>query len=340
MLERQTRELGVALAGLLIGLPGAPAMATVMEFGEEGAMKVRPSLNYLQRAKLLAREGAARAGTGAGAIVDTGWTEPDNDPEPPMIAVALPEVIESADDHDTALTAPAPAIEHRPEPEWIEVDLAALPTAFVGADLSDVLPPAEDDTPDTPDIDEALSEEEGEETILETRSGSGIPPIPPEAITLIRPVKTPQRRHDEEAGEQLFPHLDAEPLAQIAGEIAEANDIPPALFVALIEAESGFDVDAISVKGAVGLTQLMPATAEELGVDPEDPVQNMRGGARYLAVQYKRFGAWDLALAAYNAGPSRVARLGGIPDFPVTRAFIARVLGNASRAPLRLAGAF
>ena len=336
MLERQTRS-GVALAGLLIGLPGAPAMATVMEFGEEGAMKVRPSLNYLQRAKLLAREGMTRADTGAAAIVDTGWTDPD--PVPPMIAVALPEMIESPDNHDTAPITSAP-VAHHPEPESIELDLAALPTAFVGSDLSDVLPPPEDDALDTPDIDDAPSEEGDEESILETSSGVGVPAIPPEAITLIRSIKTPQRSHDEEAGEQLFPHLGDEPLAQIAGEIAAANDIPPALFIALIEAESGFDPDAVSVKGAIGLTQLMPATAEELGVDPEDPLENMTGGARYLAAQYKRFGAWDLALAAYNAGPSRVARLGGIPDFPETRAFIARVLGNASRAPLRLAGAF
>ncbi len=336
MLERQARS-GVALAGLLIGLPGAPSMATVMEFGEEGAMKVRPSLNYLQRAKLLAREGMTRADTGASVMVDTGWTDPD--PEPPMIAVALPEVIERADNHGAAQTASAP-VERHPEPEWIEVDLAALPTAFGDADFSDVSPPAEDDAPDTPDIEEAPSEEGDEEMILETRSDLGVPPIPAEAITLIRAIKTPQRRLDEDTEEQLFPHLDSEPLAQIAGEIAEAHDIPPALFVALIEAESGFDPDAVSVKGAIGLTQLMPATAEELGVDPEDPVQNMTGGARYLAAQYQRFGAWDLALAAYNAGPSRVARLGGIPDFPETRAFIARVLGNASRAPLRLAGAF
>ena len=337
MLERQTRS-GVALAGLLIGLPSAPAMATVMEFGEEGGMKVRPSLNYLQRAKLLAREGMTSADTGAAAMVDTGWTDPD--PEPPMIAVALPEVASGAEDSVAALPEPTLAIAHSPEPTWIEVDLAALPTAFAGSDLSDVLPPPEDDAVDTPDIDDAPSEEGDEETILETSTGLGVPAIPPEAITLIRSIKTPQHRHDEEAEEQLFPHLGNDPLAQIAGEIAEANDIPPALFVALIEAESGFDPDAVSVTGAIGLTQLMPATAEELGVDPEDPVQNMTGGARYLAAQYKRFGAWDLALAAYNAGPSRVAKLGGIPDFPETRAFIARVLGTASRAPLRLAGAF
>ena len=82
MLERQSRS-GVALAGLLIGLPTAPALATVMEFGEEGVTRVRPSLNYLQRAKLLARDGAARAGMGITDTVDTGWTDPDDDPEPP-----------------------------------------------------------------------------------------------------------------------------------------------------------------------------------------------------------------------------------------------------------------
>ncbi len=342
MLERQTRELGVALAGLLIGLPAAPALATVMEFGEEGVTRVRPSLNYLQRAKLLARDGAARAGMGITEPIDTGWTDPDDDPEPPAMTIALPEVVNGADDYVALPNATMIAVEPRPEPTWIEVELAALPGTLVGADISDALPVVNDDAEDAPEADDTPPEEDGEEAILDTRSGSGIPTIPPEAMTIIPTVKKRRHRHDEpgdDALEVVFPHLDDQPLAQIAGEIAEANDIPPALFVALIEAESGFDIDAVSVKGAIGLTQLMPGTAEELGVDPEDPLENMTGGARYLAAQYKRFGAWDLALAAYNAGPSRVAKLGGIPDFPETRAFIARVLGAASRPPVRLAGA-
>ena len=339
MLERQTRS-GVALAGLLIGLPTAPAVATVMEYGEEGQMKVRPSLNYLQRAKLLARDGAARAGAGMQGKVDTGWTDPDGDPTPPAMAVASAEDFDSEEELVAQLHAAVP-VARLPEPTWIEVDLAALPSALIGTDLPEPLPVPEDDAPGIQDIDDAPTDEDGEEPILETRDTLGIREIPPEAVTVIGAVKKQRRGLDETGDEALgpFPHLDTELLAQIAGEIAEANGIPPALFVALIEAESSFDPDAVSVKGAIGLTQLMPATAEELGVDPEDPFENMTGGARYLAAQYRRFGAWDLALAAYNAGPSRVAKLGGIPDFPETRAFIARVLGAASRPPVRLAGA-
>lgn len=82
---------------------------------------------------------------------------------------------------------------------------------------------------------------------------------------------------------------------------------------------------AVSPKGAIGLAQLMPATARMLGVDPWDPVQNLEGGARYLAAQYRRFGSWRLALAAYNAGPAAVARHGGVPPYRETRAYIAHV---------------
>lgn len=107
---------------------------------------------------------------------------------------------------------------------------------------------------------------------------------------------------------------------------SEAHHVPPSVFVALIEAESGFNPKAVSPKGAIGLTQLMPATAKALGVDPHDPEQNLIGGARYLRQQYERFGTWPLALAAYNAGPTRVAKLGRIPNIPETKAFVARVM--------------
>ena len=118
-----------------------------------------------------------------------------------------------------------------------------------------------------------------------------------------------------------------------ATEIAVAHIIPPALFTALIEAESGFDTDAVSTKGAIGLTQLMPATAKSLGVDPHDPLENLTGGARYLRQQYERFGTWKLALAAYNAGPTRVARLGRIPNIAETKAFVARVMRESGLNP-------
>ena len=118
-----------------------------------------------------------------------------------------------------------------------------------------------------------------------------------------------------------------------AAVIATSHAIPPKLFLALITAESGFDANAVSPKGAIGLTQLMPATAKSLGIDPYDPEQNLIGGARYLRQQFERFGSWPLALAAYNAGPTRVARLGRIPNISETRAFVARVLRDAGLEP-------
>lgn len=103
------------------------------------------------------------------------------------------------------------------------------------------------------------------------------------------------------------------------------------LLAALVWAESGFKPGAISRSGAIGLTQLMPATARQLGVDPHDPLQNLAGGARYLAFTLARFGTVELGLAAYNAGPVRVERAGGIPDIAETRAYVPRVLGYFER---------
>lgn len=102
--------------------------------------------------------------------------------------------------------------------------------------------------------------------------------------------------------------------------------IDPALLASLVWAESNFRADARSHAGAIGLAQLMPGTAAGLGVDPHDPQQNLDGGARYLAAQLRRFGSPELALAAYNAGPARVASAGGIPPIAETRAYVPRVL--------------
>lgn len=103
--------------------------------------------------------------------------------------------------------------------------------------------------------------------------------------------------------------------------------LDPALLASLVWAESGFRPEVRSHAGAIGLSQLMPGTAAGLGVDPYDPEQNLAGGARYLAQQLDRFGSPELALAAYNAGPGRVARAGGIPNIAETRAYVPRVLG-------------
>lgn len=108
------------------------------------------------------------------------------------------------------------------------------------------------------------------------------------------------------------------PASLMAAIHAAAKDasIDPAIFEALVGRESSFDVDAVSSAGAKGLAQLMPKTAESLGVtDIFNPTQNLNAGARYLAQlsrQYK--GDMQLALAAYNAGPGTVRQVGGIPE--------------------------
>ena len=103
------------------------------------------------------------------------------------------------------------------------------------------------------------------------------------------------------------------------------------LFRANIEAESAYRQDAISSAGAIGLGQLMPGTARDLGVDPRDPLQNLDGSARYLAMMLETFGDSRLALAAYNAGPEAVRRHNGIPPYRETRDHVARVMAVMAR---------
>jgi soluble lytic murein transglycosylase-like protein len=107
---------------------------------------------------------------------------------------------------------------------------------------------------------------------------------------------------------------------------AADTGLDPRLLAAMVWQESRFDAGAVSRSGALGLAQLMPATADGLGVDPHDPVQNLEGGARYLAWTIEEFGSIELGLAAYNAGPGNVRAAAGIPDIPETQAYVPRVI--------------
>lgn len=113
----------------------------------------------------------------------------------------------------------------------------------------------------------------------------------------------------------------------VAQEMARKHRVPQALFVRLVQAESNWNPLAMSHKGAIGLAQLMPGTARLLGVDPYDPRENLEGGARYLRMQYDTFGSWQLALAAYNAGPGAVQQHGGVPPYRETQNYVRKVLG-------------
>jgi soluble lytic murein transglycosylase-like protein len=109
---------------------------------------------------------------------------------------------------------------------------------------------------------------------------------------------------------------------------ARKHGIPEDLFLRLVQQESGWNPRARSHKGAMGLAQLMPGTAAKLGVNPNDPVQNLNGGARYLRMMYNQFGNWTLALAAYNAGPGAVAKYGGVPPYRETRNYVRVIAGS------------
>ncbi len=132
------------------------------------------------------------------------------------------------------------------------------------------------------------------------------------------------------------PHVNPVDLNQVVNVASGRYRLDPDLVNSVIRAESGFNVRAVSRKGAQGLMQLMPGTASKLGVpNAFDPEANVEGGTRYLRELLERYN-FDLvkALAAYNAGPLRVEQYGGVPPYYETRAYVARIVRDFNRKKL------
>ncbi|HUG81112.1 MAG TPA: lytic transglycosylase domain-containing protein [Bryobacterales bacterium] len=161
-------------------------------------------------------------------------------------------------------------------------------------------------------------------------SGGGTMDIPSNAIARFEP----DGRVPEPPPAPLPPAIEPEAgktLDEIVAQFASEFGLPEALVHSVIAAESAYDPNAVSPKGAVGLMQLMPGTAQDLAVsDRTDPGQNVRGGTTYLRQLLERYrespDSLLLALAAYNAGPGRVDQYRGLPPFNETRLFVRRVL--------------
>ena len=119
----------------------------------------------------------------------------------------------------------------------------------------------------------------------------------------------------------------SEEINSIVRRVADRHRVDPELIRAIIQTESDYDPGAVSSKGAMGLMQLIPATAERFGVEnPFDPAQNIEGGVSYLKYLLKLFGGnLPLSLAAYNAGENTVIRSGGIPAIPETEHYVRKV---------------
>ena len=124
-----------------------------------------------------------------------------------------------------------------------------------------------------------------------------------------------------------------EGLERMVQETAERHRVDPALVRAVIETESGWNPSAVSRKGAGGLMQLVPGTAQRFGVvNVFDPKENLEGGVRYLRALLERYnGDLDRSLAAYNAGEHAVDRAGGVPNYPETRHYVRKITDSYFR---------
>jgi soluble lytic murein transglycosylase-like protein len=128
-----------------------------------------------------------------------------------------------------------------------------------------------------------------------------------------------------------LPVIPKEETLLLIAAAAEKHNVPAAFVQSIIAAESNYNSAAISPRGAIGLMQLMPSTAQDFGADPAVPAQNVDAGTRYLRWLMNRYqksrGSIKRVIAAYNAGPGMVDRYRGVPPFHETRTYVARVLG-------------
>jgi soluble lytic murein transglycosylase-like protein len=136
--------------------------------------------------------------------------------------------------------------------------------------------------------------------------------------------------------------LDAADLRQLVQVISRENGVDPKLVDALVRVESSYDPDAVSRRGAMGLMQLMPATAKRLNVDdPFDPEKNIRGGVKEFSRLLDQYaGNLQFALAAYNAGEGAVARYRGVPPYAETRNYVSKILTIYTGQPYRMGGRY
>lgn len=131
--------------------------------------------------------------------------------------------------------------------------------------------------------------------------------------------------------------VDPEALMAAIRYYGRRHKVDPELVRAMVEVESGFEIEAVSPKGAQGLMQIMPGTGKDLGLtQPFEPGPNIEAGVRYMRAMLDRYGDAKLALAAYNAGPGRVTRQAGVPDIPETRDYVIKVMNRyAARSGMR-----
>lgn len=151
----------------------------------------------------------------------------------------------------------------------------------------------------------------------------------PTAIRRILPDEAPGLGSLTALTSPTLPTGSSSPYDALFARAAQRYSVPAPLLSAIAKAESAYDPDAVSPAGALGLMQIMPGTARELGVDPLNPPQAVDGAARLIAQHLRDFGSTELALAAYNAGPGAVRKYGGVPPYAETQTYVQRVMRYA-----------